>query len=49
MDWLQRVLFSETPDNGLADGRIAYITDKGDGPWGDCEREPPISANDAYF
>ena len=49
MDWLQHVLFSEKPDHGVADGRIAYITYNGDGPWGNCEWEPPISANDAYF
>ena len=49
MDWLQRVLFSEKSGHGVADGRIAYITNDGDGLWGNCEWEPPVSANDAYF
>jgi dipeptidyl aminopeptidase/acylaminoacyl peptidase len=49
MDWLQRVLFSENPADGVADGRIAYVANGGDGPFGDCEWEPPIGADDAYF
>ena len=49
MDWLQRVLFSDNPADGVADGRIAYIANGGDGPFGDCEWEPPIGADDAYF
>ena len=49
MDWLQRVLFSENTADGVADGRIAYVANGGDGPFGDCEWEPPIGADDAYF
>ena len=49
MDWLQRVLFSANPADGVADGRIAYVANGGDGPFGDCEWEPPIGADDAYF
>ena len=49
MDWLQRVLFSDNPADGVADGRIAYVANGGDGPFGDCEWEPPIGADDAYF
>ena len=30
-------------------GRIAYIRENGDGPWGDCEWVPPIKPGQAYF
>ena len=49
MDWLQRVLFSEHPADGVADGRIAHVANNGDGPFGDCEWKLPVSADDAYF
>jgi dipeptidyl aminopeptidase/acylaminoacyl peptidase len=30
-------------------GRIAYIRENGDGPWGDCAWTPPIKRGQAYF
>jgi hypothetical protein len=30
-------------------GRIAYVKEHGDGPWGDCEWTPPIKRGQAYF
>ena len=47
LDWLQ-ALFSKklTPKKS---GRIAYIAENGDGPWGDCEWTPPIKRGQAYF
>jgi pimeloyl-ACP methyl ester carboxylesterase len=30
-------------------GRIAYVKENGDGPWGDCEWAPPIKPGQAYF
>ena len=35
--------------DGVADGRIAYVANNGDGPFGDCEWEPPVNADQAYF
>jgi dipeptidyl aminopeptidase/acylaminoacyl peptidase len=47
LDWLQ-ALFSKkmTPKKS---GRIAYVAENGDGPWGDCEWVPPIKRGQAYF
>jgi dipeptidyl aminopeptidase/acylaminoacyl peptidase len=47
LDWLQG-LFSgrRTPTKK---GRIAYIREHGDGPWGDCEWTPPVKPRQAYF
>ncbi len=47
LDWLQ-ALFSKkmTPKKN---GRIAYVAENGDGPWGDCEWTPPIKRGQAYF
>ena len=47
LDWLQ-ALFSKkmTPKKS---GRIAYVAENGDGPWGDCEWTPPIKRGQAYF
>ena len=47
LDWLQ-ALFSKkmTPKKS---GRIAYVKEHGDGPWGDCEWTPPIKRGQAYF
>jgi hypothetical protein len=46
-DWL-KALFSgkSVPKKS---GRIAYIKENGDGPWGDCEWTPPIKPKQAYF
>ena len=30
-------------------GRIAYIKESGDGPWGDCEWTPTVKPGQAYF
>lgn len=30
-------------------GRIAYVRENGDGPWGDCEWTPPTKRGQAYF
>lgn len=47
LDWLQ-ALFSKkmTPKKS---GRIAYVKENGDGPWGDCEWTPPVKRGQAYF
>ena len=45
MDWLQRALV----DGKTNDKRIAYVNNKGDGPFGDCEWEPTIKPGEAYF
>ncbi len=47
MDWLKG-LFSgkRVPTKS---GRIAYIREGGDGPWGKCEWTPPIKPGQAYF
>lgn len=47
LDWL-RALFSgkRLPKQR---GRIAYIRENGDGPWGDCEWTPPTRPRQAYF
>ena len=47
LDWLQ-ALFSKkmTPKKS---GRIAYVKEHGDGPWGKCEWTPPVKGRHAYF
>jgi dipeptidyl aminopeptidase/acylaminoacyl peptidase len=45
VDWLQR-LFVHGQVN---DSRIAYITEKGDGPFGACEWTPPVAPGQPYF
>ena len=45
MDWLQRALV----DGKTNDKRIAYVNNKGDGPFGDCEWKPTIKPGEAYF
>jgi hypothetical protein len=47
LDWLQSVLSKRM--NPTKAGRIAYITEGGTGPWGDCDWKPPISPSHAYF
>jgi dipeptidyl aminopeptidase/acylaminoacyl peptidase len=47
MDWLEGLFDgSHAPTKK---GRIAYIREHGDGPFGDCEWQPPIKAGQAYF
>jgi len=45
---LPKALFSKkmTPKKS---GRIAYVKENGDGPWGNCEWTPPIKRGQAYF
>ena len=45
MDWLQRALV----EGKTNDKRIAYVSNKGDGPFGDCEWTPTIKPGEAYF
>ncbi len=47
LDWLQ-ALFSgrHVPTQR---GRIAYLRENGEGPWGDCEWTPTIRSGQAYF
>ena len=45
MDWLQRALI----DGKTYDKRIAYVSNKGDGPFGNCEWTPTIKPGEAYF
>ena len=47
LDWLQ-ALFSG--DHKLTKkGRIAYIKENGEGPFGPCDWQPPVKAGQAYF
>ena len=45
VDWLQRALVDEKTN----DGRVAYVGNGGDGPFGACEWEPTIGPGQAYF
>jgi dipeptidyl aminopeptidase/acylaminoacyl peptidase len=47
LDWLQG-LFSGKRKPTRA-GRIAYIRESGDGPWGRCDWTPPVKPGQAYF
>ena len=47
LDWLQG-LFAGTI-KPTKDGRICYIKESGDGPFGECQWRPPIEAGEAYF
>jgi len=47
LDWLQG-LFSGAI-KPTKDGRICYIRESGDGPFGDCEWRSPIKPGEAYF
>ena len=47
LDWLQG-LFSGKRKPTRA-GRVAYIKEGGDGPWGRCDWTPPIKPGQAYF
>jgi len=47
LDWL-RALFSGRHEVSKR-GRIAYVREGGDGPFGDCEWTPPIGGGQEYF
>lgn len=47
LDWLSG-LFSGTI-KPTTQGRIAYVKENGDGPWGECEWKPPVHGGQAYF
>jgi pimeloyl-ACP methyl ester carboxylesterase len=47
LDWLQ-ALFSKKLKLSRK-GRIAYVKENGDGPWGNCDWAPPIKRGQAYF
>ena len=47
MDWLKGVFSGKRLPK--KSGRIAYIRESGDGPWGKCDWQPPIRAGQAYF
>ena len=44
-DWLQRALIGGKTNQD----RIAYVANKGDGPFGDCEWTPTVGPGEAYF
>lgn len=46
-DWLKQ--FFDNGNKCPAEGQISYIRENGDGPWGDCAWEPPVSGSQAYF
>ena len=45
IDWLHRVLL----DGNTNSDRVAYVKNSGDGPFGDCEWQPTVGPNQAYF
>jgi dipeptidyl aminopeptidase/acylaminoacyl peptidase len=47
LDWLQGVFAGKRKLSKK--GRVAYIKEHGDGPWSNCEWEPPIKRGQAYF
>ena len=47
LDWLAAVLSKRKMPSKA--GRIAYVTEGGNGPWGDCDWKPPISPSHPYF
>lgn len=47
LDWLAAVFSGAvTPQKS---GRIAYVKERGEGPFGDCDWTPPIGPGEAYF
>lgn len=46
-DWLQN--FFNGSHRPTKEGSISYIKENGDGPWSDCEWEPPVERGQAYF
>jgi len=47
LDWLKGLFSGKRVP--AKRGRIAYIREGGDGPWGRCEWAPPIKPGQAYF
>jgi dipeptidyl aminopeptidase/acylaminoacyl peptidase len=47
MDWLKGLFSGKRVPTKR--GRIAYVRENGDGPWGRCEWVPPIKPGQAYF
>jgi dipeptidyl aminopeptidase/acylaminoacyl peptidase len=47
MDWLKGVFSGKRP--ATKRGRIAYIRESGDGPWGKADWVPPVKRGEAYF
>jgi dipeptidyl aminopeptidase/acylaminoacyl peptidase len=47
MDWLKGLFSGKRVPTKR--GRIAYIRENGDGPWGKCDWTPPIAPGQAYF
>jgi dipeptidyl aminopeptidase/acylaminoacyl peptidase len=47
MDWLKLTFSGKRKPTKR--GRIAYIREGGDGPWGRCDWTPPIKPGQAYF
>jgi dipeptidyl aminopeptidase/acylaminoacyl peptidase len=47
MDWLKGLFSGKRVPTKR--GRIAYIRENGDGPWGKCDWTPPINPGQAYF
>ena len=47
LDWLKGLFSGKRVPSKR--GRIAYIREQGDGPWGKCEWTPPIKPGQAYF
>ena len=45
LDWLARALI----DGKANQDRVAYVTERGDGPFGDCEWTPTVGPDEAYF
>ena len=45
IDWLHRALL----DGNTNSDRVAYVKNSGDGPFGDCEWQPTVGPNQAYF
>jgi pimeloyl-ACP methyl ester carboxylesterase len=47
LDWLQGLFSGRAQPT--RQGRIAYVDERGSGPWSDCEWEPPVKPTQAYF
>jgi pimeloyl-ACP methyl ester carboxylesterase len=47
LDWLQAFFSGKRVPT--KSGRIAYVPENGDGPWGDCDWAPPVKPGEAYF
>ncbi len=47
MDWLKGLFSGKRKPSKR--GRIAYVRENGDGPWGRCDWTPPIRPGQAYF